>query len=191
MNDLYPQLLIRSMTIDSMGMERIAKFLNSSHLRTRRGLKWTKYSVRYVRGITGKPNTQPGEVVFDAICELRTQKVPDTRIARVLNDCAVSTDGITRWTAVVVDKFVRDGGYDGVLAVSPDEDMSWQNDAACRAADTSTFYEASAGANRRAKDMCARCPVKEQCLDFAIRHRERGIWGGMTRAERKRFVDGG
>lgn len=36
-----------------------------------------------------------------------------------------------------------------------------------------------------AKAVCSRCPVRDECLDFALATDERyGIWGGMTREER-------
>jgi WhiB family redox-sensing transcriptional regulator len=37
------------------------------------------------------------------------------------------------------------------------------------------------------KDMCNTiCPIRNQCLEFAIKHNERhGIWGGMSYTERR------
>jgi len=33
--------------------------------------------------------------------------------------------------------------------------------------------------------MCLRCPIKEQCLDYALEAKEMsGIWGGLTYRER-------
>ena len=45
--------------------------------------------------------------------------------------------------------------------------------------------------NRRheeeAKKICAGCPVKQECLEYALANREQyGVWGGMTFAERRR-----
>jgi WhiB family redox-sensing transcriptional regulator len=37
-----------------------------------------------------------------------------------------------------------------------------------------------------AKEICAQCNVREDCLEFALRVREpHGIWGGLTEAERR------
>ncbi len=33
--------------------------------------------------------------------------------------------------------------------------------------------------------MCAGCPVRRQCLEFAMRTRPHGIWGGLTEVERR------
>ena len=38
-----------------------------------------------------------------------------------------------------------------------------------------------------AKDVCAGCTVKAECLDAALEADEVGIWGGMSTAERKRL----
>ena len=39
---------------------------------------------------------------------------------------------------------------------------------------------------RHAKQICAQCNVREDCLQFALRVREpHGIWGGLTEAERR------
>ena len=43
----------------------------------------------------------------------------------------------------------------------------------------------SAKARKLAKQMCLRCPLKSQCLDYALEAKEMGgIWGGMTYRER-------
>jgi WhiB family transcriptional regulator, redox-sensing transcriptional regulator len=38
-----------------------------------------------------------------------------------------------------------------------------------------------------AKDICAVCPVRAQCMDYALRNNEVGIWGGTTERERKKI----
>jgi WhiB family redox-sensing transcriptional regulator len=40
--------------------------------------------------------------------------------------------------------------------------------------------------NARAKSYCAKCPVRAECLDYAIDHDIRhGIWGGKSERERR------
>lgn len=40
-----------------------------------------------------------------------------------------------------------------------------------------------------AKKLCAACPVREECLEWAIYVRQaHGIAGGMTASERRRYV---
>lgn len=40
-----------------------------------------------------------------------------------------------------------------------------------------------------AKAICAQCPVREACLEYALATRERdGVWGGATERERRRMI---
>lgn len=71
-------------------------------------------------------------------------------------------------------------------------DDSWFEYAACRDADRRLFFEPEdEGAKprerriRAAKAVCAACPVRRECLLFALATPERyGIWGGFTARER-------
>ncbi|WP_026919415.1 WhiB family transcriptional regulator [Gordonia shandongensis] len=62
----------------------------------------------------------------------------------------------------------------------------------CRGLESSIFFhpEGERGAarmrrERRAKQVCAACPVLEQCRSHALRVDEPyGIWGGLTESER-------
>jgi len=41
----------------------------------------------------------------------------------------------------------------------------------------------------KAKAICAECPVRAECLDYALDIREpHGIWGGLTEAERRLLI---
>jgi WhiB family transcriptional regulator, redox-sensing transcriptional regulator len=38
----------------------------------------------------------------------------------------------------------------------------------------------------RAKAICAACPVRKDCLDYAIAtHEPHGVWGGLNELERR------
>jgi WhiB family redox-sensing transcriptional regulator len=67
----------------------------------------------------------------------------------------------------------------------------WSKHAACRGIDVEIFYpetEDDADA-AEAKEICAECPVRQACLEYALAHREReGVWGGATERERRRIV---
>lgn len=66
--------------------------------------------------------------------------------------------------------------------------MSWQDRAACHDADGTVFFLEKGGSTRAAKAICARCPVRVPCLQYALDHDERfGIWGGKTERERRRL----
>ena len=73
----------------------------------------------------------------------------------------------------------------------------WWELAACQSADPDLFFPVSdRGPSRRqlaqAKAVCARCDVRQLCLDYALASKEaNGVWGGLTEDERKglaRFV---
>ena len=57
-------------------------------------------------------------------------------------------------------------------------------EAACEGLDPELFYAESGAAILRAKALCARCPAREECLEWAIRREEFGVWGGTTARER-------
>jgi WhiB family redox-sensing transcriptional regulator len=74
------------------------------------------------------------------------------------------------------------------------ETATWNMRAACRGESASLFMPAialqSAPGNARrvkhAKRVCAQCPVRRECLDYALRVDEQlGIWGGLDAAERR------
>ena len=67
--------------------------------------------------------------------------------------------------------------------------LSWRAHAACRGIDPNIFYPASDEDAEEAKGICAACPVRQACLEYALANRERdGVWGGATERERRRIV---
>jgi WhiB family redox-sensing transcriptional regulator len=70
-----------------------------------------------------------------------------------------------------------------------DQAMAWTGRAACRTETPDLFFpiggSTPAGDVATAKAICARCPVRRDCLDYALATRQRhGIWGGMTEDDR-------
>ncbi|ASR34584.1 transcription factor WhiB [Prauserella marina] len=74
------------------------------------------------------------------------------------------------------------------------EKEDWRHEAACRDEDPELFFPVSAmgpGARQseRAKAVCARCPVRSECLEYAIdTGLDYGIFGGTTEVERRDLV---
>lgn len=67
----------------------------------------------------------------------------------------------------------------------PDE---WRLDAACRDLDTAVFFPDTDEAVAVAKAVCATCPVREACLQFAlVTRQDDGVWGGLDENERRRL----
>ncbi|MFJ9810740.1 WhiB family transcriptional regulator [Streptomyces sp. NPDC101158] len=58
----------------------------------------------------------------------------------------------------------------------------------CRTAQADDLFVEGAAQNG-AKALCSGCPVKAECLAYALDHRvEHGVWGGMTERERRALL---
>lgn len=71
--------------------------------------------------------------------------------------------------------------------------LEWASRAACRGEDLNLFFTEDKLKVARAKRICGRCPVHEECLAEALRAEDGsryGISGGLTPAERAELVDG-
>jgi len=59
---------------------------------------------------------------------------------------------------------------------------------ACRETESAVFFPEDDGHEDHAKDICARCEVRLDCLALALRTPNLdGIWGGLSARERARF----
>lgn len=67
----------------------------------------------------------------------------------------------------------------------------WRTRAACRDEDPDLFFPIGTSGpallqTERAKAVCRRCPVREQCLDWAMDSGQSlGVWGGTSETERR------
>ncbi|WP_327678574.1 WhiB family transcriptional regulator [Kitasatospora sp. NBC_00458] len=104
-----------------------------------------------------------------------------TQLHSLLSGAATRTTHLTARPAATVLSEIRPAA-DGDL-----------RGAACAGADTDLFYpdpeeigpEAAEWAERRAKMICAGCPVKSLCLADALERKEAaGIFGGLNERER-------
>ena len=67
----------------------------------------------------------------------------------------------------------------------------WRELAACRGADLGLFFPERGEPAEPARLVCAACPVRQACLDYAITNRIiHGIWGGLTERERRALRSG-
>lgn len=73
-------------------------------------------------------------------------------------------------------------------------DPDWREHAACRGLPASIFFFQSYLPRRdanpvklaRARQICNTCPVKLECLEYALDNpREEGIWAGTTEKDRR------
>lgn len=65
----------------------------------------------------------------------------------------------------------------------------WRAHRACADRDVSFFFPSDRGGVKRAIKVCDSCPVREQCLEFAICNQiVDGIWGGTTETTRVKLI---
>ena len=71
-----------------------------------------------------------------------------------------------------------------ITTYDPDD---WRLQAACRDLDTAIFFPDSDDGAASAKAVCASCPVRDACLEFAlVTRQDDGVWGGLDETERRR-----
>jgi WhiB family redox-sensing transcriptional regulator len=77
--------------------------------------------------------------------------------------------------------------YSLPVAPAAYKNTEWMHRAACKGEEQYIFFEAKRPDNvKLAKLICSTCPVRVQCLNYAIEaNEEYGIWGGMTTKERR------
>ena len=87
-----------------------------------------------------------------------------------------------------------DDGPDALPSVEPlaglltAGDESWRLEGLCAETDPEAFFPEKGGSTRDAKRVCAGCPVRMECLEYALGNDERfGIWGGLSERERRRL----
>ena len=80
----------------------------------------------------------------------------------------------------------------GQVAMPPRPSWAWQAAAACRGKEVLLFFGPDGERQpereireRKAKTVCASCPVRSECLTYAISRPEKyGTWGGLNEEER-------
>ena len=82
------------------------------------------------------------------------------------------------------------GSVLGALAVlRMGEGLEWQDRAACKGEDPDLFFPTRGrGKAKAGKAICAVCPVRRECLEFAVNTPgwdDCGIWGGTSAGERR------
>ncbi len=64
--------------------------------------------------------------------------------------------------------------------------LDWQKDAACRGMNIGLFFPDLGWVIEPAvASVCQRCPVRDNCLQWAIDNDEVGVWGGLTHEQRR------
>ena len=66
-------------------------------------------------------------------------------------------------------------------------DQDWRAHASCARFDPDLFFSPGALEHKMAKRICRECPVRRDCLAYAMEEPvDHGVWGGLTERERRR-----
>ena len=86
-----------------------------------------------------------------------------------------------------VELFNRNFEVTPMEQLEPQLTEPWMDEANCRGKDPEIFILDKGQSALPAKMMCRNCVVVEDCLEYALANRERGVWGNTTEGERKRI----
>lgn len=68
-------------------------------------------------------------------------------------------------------------------------DNNWMATGNCAERHPSLFFPSDGVGVDIARRVCADCPVKEPCLEYALTNRiDHGVWGGTSERERRRIL---
>lgn len=76
-----------------------------------------------------------------------------------------------------------------LLALVAEAVPAWTENALCAQVDPELFFPDKGGSVREAKAVCAACPVRGQCLEYAMEHETSdtwpGVYGGLSSKQRR------
>jgi WhiB family redox-sensing transcriptional regulator len=68
-------------------------------------------------------------------------------------------------------------------------DTDWMATGNCAEKPPSLFFPSDGVGVEVAKRVCTDCPVRSQCLEYALDNRiDHGVWGGTSERERRRLL---
>lgn len=75
------------------------------------------------------------------------------------------------------------------LCMDNSAETQWMADGNCAEKPPSLFFPSDGVGVEVAKRVCTDCPVKAQCLEYALENRiDHGVWGGTSERERRRIL---
>ena len=77
---------------------------------------------------------------------------------------------------------------EAVVDENPDQYV-WMLNAKCRGVNPAEFFPSDGSGVEAAQRMCAECPVRAECLEYALENRiDQGVWGGASERARRRIL---
>ena len=91
------------------------------------------------------------------------------------------------------EKFLRSFGLSGNQMahcnVCKSMESNWMAVGSCSAQPPGLFFPSDGVGVEVAKKVCAECPSKEPCLEYALENRiDHGVWGGTSERQRRRIL---
>lgn len=133
----------------------------------------------------------------------RSPLPPNAELAAMLRDGATLADLGKRYgvTPATIRGHLTSAGWDSdgqphrptpkPLPMLVQEDQPWAEYALCAQADPEAWHPKKGVPSPKAKATCALCPVRQPCLEYALRTDQRwGIWGGLSERERRGLKPG-
>ena len=74
-----------------------------------------------------------------------------------------------------------------LVAIPANADVTWMEQGVCRKYDPDLWHPKfdAPSSTAAAKAICKLCPVQSECLDWALKYDENGVWGGTSEADRR------
>lgn len=149
-----------------------------------------------------KPARKPIAIEDRAVmeCVARGYRLPS--IARVTGQSRSEVTRIVRsygWEVETKNGLIARPGEPAAEEAGPDDVaaffgvdgqvVNWRDLALCAQVDPDIFFPEKGGSVRAAKKVCEACDVQDECLEYALEHKERfGIWGGVTERNRRQML---
>lgn len=71
------------------------------------------------------------------------------------------------------------------MTTLPGAGANWKQYGACAEVDPDLWFPKPNESTASARAVCLQCEVRLVCLEYALEHGERGIWGGTDEGQRK------
>jgi WhiB family redox-sensing transcriptional regulator len=77
----------------------------------------------------------------------------------------------------------------GSVPSATSDDTTWMLRGKCRGMSPSVFFPTDGAGFEAARQICLECPVRAECLEYALVNRiDQGAWGGTSERERRRIL---
>ena len=112
-----------------------------------------------------------------------------TRRLRRAHTGAIAFTRVCAVTGNPVDPAAVEEAVDDSLPSPDHHTPAWMDHARCRTLSPTEFFPSDGVGVEVAKRVCAECPVKSECLEYALTYRiDHGVWGGCSERERRRIL---